>query len=311
MKAFYRSLKPFLNHGDLPRPSDWSAIFGNGHPIELEIGFGNGEYLARLGQMSPQINFIGFEQYCERIQRTLRKLNHSDVHNVRVMRLDVRTGLERYIPPRTIQSMYCLYPPPWPKKSDFKHRLLTGNFLDLANSRLVDGGTLKIVTDYHPYALWIREQIPHGFRFEFKNIPASYDTKFERKWVGEGQSRFYEILLTKTEHTPIGLKEDIKVQTYVIDNFNPDRFSLEPYSKEGIAVTFKEILYDAKKKIAVVHVIVAEDHVVQNIRIGISGIDRGWRIHLAEGTLLMPTVGVAKAIELIYQAALKTVAEVC
>jgi tRNA (guanine-N7-)-methyltransferase len=304
MKPFYVSLKPFLNHGALSRPTDWTALFANSHPLEVEIGFGNGEYLERLSSESPKINFVGFEEYCERIQRTLRKLSRTGLDNVRVLRLDARAGFERYFAPQTITFVHCLYPPPWPKKSDAKHRLFTGDFLKLVNSRLVKGGVLKIVTDHQPYMDWIRENIHDtGFSVEFKNIPANYGTKFEKKWVEGGQSEFYELLLTKHRHIPVGLKEDSTLQSYLLDDFNPDNFGFKDYSHEGLAVSFKEILYDAKKKTGLVHVIACDGPLVQNIRIVIAHSPKGWRVNLAEGTMLMPTMAVSQALECVYEAA--------
>jgi tRNA (guanine-N7-)-methyltransferase len=306
MKPFYVSLKPFLNHGALSRPTDWPAVFANDHPLEVEIGFGNGEYLQRVSQERAEVNFVGFEQYCERIHRTLRKLSRTGLDNVRVLRLDARAGLERYFYPKTIAMVHCLYPPPWPKKSDTKHRLFTEDFLKLVNSRLADGGVLKIVTDHHPYIEWIRENIQGtGFSVVFNNIAANYGTKFEKKWVEGGQREFYELLLTKERHIPIGLKEDCTLQSYLIDQFNPDNFGFKDYSHEGVAVSFKEILYDTKKKTALVHVIACDGPLAQNIRIVIAHSNKGWRINLAEGTMLMPTMAVSQALECVYQAAKK------
>src|SRR5690348_2619711 len=105
MKAFYISLKPFLNHTRLCRPADWPAVFGNDFPLEVEIGFGNGEYLAALSAQHTETNFVGFEQYCERIVRTLRKLSRTGKDNVRVLRLDARAGLERFFKPMTISKV--------------------------------------------------------------------------------------------------------------------------------------------------------------------------------------------------------------
>lgn len=304
MKPFYISLKPFLDHSALSRPTDWSAVFANGEPLEAEIGFGNGEYLERLSLQNPKVNFVGFEQYCERIHRTLRKLSRTGLDNVRVLRLDARAGFERYFKPKTVRCVHCLYPPPWPKKSDAKHRLFTADFLKLVNSRLVDGGVLKIVTDHHPYIGWIKENIKDtGFIAEFKNIHANYGTKFEKKWVEGGQSEFYELLLTKDRHIPVGLKEDSTLQSYLIDEFNPDNFGFKDYSHEGVAVSFKEILYDAKKKVALIHVIACDGPLTQNIRIVIAHSPKGWCVHLAEGTMLMPTQAVSQALECVYQAA--------
>ena len=304
MKAFYVSLMPFLNHGAISCPTVWSAIFANQAPLEVEIGFGNGEYLARISRENPQINFVGFEQYCDRINRTLRKLSRTGLDNVRVLRLDARAGFERYFSPKTIERVHCLYPPPWPKKSDIKHRLFTTDFLKLVNSRLVDGGVLKIVTDHHPYIEWVQENIQGtGFSAEFKNIQANYGTKFEKKWVEGGQSEFYELLLTKHSHIPIGVKEDVPLQSYTLDNFNPDNFSFKEYSHEGIALSFKEILYDSKKQVALVHVIACDGPLAQNIRIVIAHSSKGWRVNLAEGSMLMPTQAVSQALECVYEAA--------
>ncbi len=308
MKPFYVSLQPFLNHGSLTRPSPWPTIFNNNNPIEVEIGFGNGEYLAKISQDNPGINFIGFEEYCERITRTLRKLSRTGLANVRVMRLDARAGFERYISPRAISKIHCLYPPPWPKKSDAKHRLFTSAFLRLANSRLIDQGILKIVTDFRPYVDWVLEQVPgSGFEISFKTISASYGTKFEKKWYDGGQREFYELLLTKKEHQDIPVKEDAAMQTYIIKDFNPDNFNLMEYSKDSIAVAFRDFLYDPKQKTAMVHVIACDGLVAQNIRVVIAGTDKGWRINLAEGSLLMPTEAVAQAVACVHEAALKSV----
>jgi len=73
----------------------------------------------------PQVNFCRLEQYCERIHRTYEKLSRTGLDNVRVLRLDARAGLESYFGFQTIELVHCLYPPPWPKKSDAKHRLFT------------------------------------------------------------------------------------------------------------------------------------------------------------------------------------------
>lgn len=308
MKAFYISLKPFLNHGTLSRPTDWSAIFANSCPLEVEIGFGNGEYLERLSRENPQVNFLGFEQYCERIHRTLRKLSRTGLDNVRVLRLDARAAFERYLNPKTVTRVHCLYPPPWPKKSDIKHRLFTADFLKIINSRLVDGGVLKMVTDHHPYIDWVNENIRDtGFSVEFKKITANYGTKFEKKWVDGGQSEFYELLLTKHSHIPVGIKEDSPLQSYIVEHFNPDNFGFKDYSKDGVAVSFKEILYDAKKQVALVHVIACDGPLAQNIRIVIAHSSKGWRVNLAEGTMLMPTMAVSQSLECVYQAAKNSV----
>ena len=124
---------------------------------------------------------------------------------------------------------------------------------------------------------------------------------------GRRQHEFYELLLTKKAHIPVRIKEDSALQSYLIEQFNPDDFGFKDYSHEGVAVSFKEILYDAKRKIALVHVIACDGPLTQNIRIVIAHSSKGWRINLAEGAMLMPTKAVSQALECVYQAALDSV----
>ena len=310
MKPFYISLKPFLDHHVLPHPTIWSTIFGNNNPLHVEIGFGNGEYIADLKDQRPGINYIGFEEYCDRINKTLRKISRTRLNNVRLLRLDARPGLKFLFAPQSIQHVYCLFPPPWPKKSDIRHRLFMPDFLRLVNSRLVAEGSFKIVTDFHPLADWILEQVPGcGFTVAHKCIKASYNTKFERKWVEGGQEEFDEIVLTKAEHFDIPKREEARVNHYIIEHFNPESFKMAEYSDGDIAVAFKDFLYDMKRERALVYVLVHDEHLVQHVRIEITKDKNVWRVHLAQGVILMPTAGIFKAIECVRDAAVLTGAQ--
>ena len=305
MKPFYVSLKSFLDHAALARPVDWRAVFANDGPLEVEIGFGNGEYLARICAEEAGTNFVGFEEYCERISRSLRKLSRVASDNVRVLRLDARPAFNFLFEPKSIHFIHCLFPPPWPKKSDIKHRLFTPEFLKLCNNRLADGGGMKIVTDHAPYAAWVKEQMPgSGFKLTERIVPASYGTKFERKWSDGGQKEFYELLLLKHEHADVPRKEDAALKHYDIPGFDPEAFGMADFSDGKIAVAFKDFLYDPKRATGLVYVMVHDEHVLQNVRIVIVKRPKGWRIALAQGSMLMPTAGVAKAIECVRDAAM-------
>src|SRR5205085_12246755 len=50
-----------LNVEKLPRPIDWRALFGNDHPVELEIGIGKGTFLTEQAKARPETNFFGIE----------------------------------------------------------------------------------------------------------------------------------------------------------------------------------------------------------------------------------------------------------
>lgn len=308
MKPLYVSLKPFLDHSVQAQPACWPDIFGNKNPLEVEIGIGNGEYLARLAAQRPDTNFVGFEEYCERVSRSLRKLSRVAQVNARVMRLDVRPAFEYLFAPKSVTYIHCLFPAPWPKKGDIKHRLLNTDFLCLVNSRLIEGGILKVVTDFEPYALWIMEQIQStGFIATKRVVPASYQTKFEQKWAAQGQSEFYEIILTKKDHVERALKRGTIMKHYVTPGFNPDQFKMTDHSDGNCAVVFKDFLFDVKRQTGLAYMLVNDEDLLQHVRVTIIKTDNGWHIGLAPGSMQMPTPGIAKAIECVQEAVLKSI----
>jgi hypothetical protein len=44
-----------------PAVLDWAALFGNGHPVEIEAGFGKGLFLLNASRRRPTVNFLGVE----------------------------------------------------------------------------------------------------------------------------------------------------------------------------------------------------------------------------------------------------------
>jgi hypothetical protein len=55
-----------------------------------------------------------------------------------------------------------------------------------------------------------------------------------------------------------------------------------------------------------VHLVVAEGHLTQHVRVGIMGDGKDWKVGVLSGQHYFPTKGIARAIELTYQAALRT-----
>ena len=48
-------LEPEQNKGN------WKAVFGNDHPIQIEVGMGKGKFVSTMARQNPDINFIGIE----------------------------------------------------------------------------------------------------------------------------------------------------------------------------------------------------------------------------------------------------------
>jgi tRNA (guanine-N7-)-methyltransferase len=303
VKPRYLSLAPFIAWQQVERPIDWQRRFGRDVPLEIEIGFGNGEFLVRRAQAHPERNLAGIELEWASVQRTLRKIALAEVDNVRLLQADARMALERLFLPRSVQRAYALFPCPWPKKRHARHRLFARAFLRLLNSRLATGGEVQIVTDHRPYLDWLLEQIPGaGFEAHWQTIPPRFETKYERKWQNEGREQFYELRLLKQTHLAIPLKEDVILKIHRLAHFDPDRF--RPAGESGqIAVAFKEFLYDPQRRKGLARVFVVEENLKQEFWIEIVRLEEGWTIRPARGSGVAPTAGVQRALDLARDAA--------
>ncbi len=299
MQARYVSLQSLLLWQHVERPIDWPQRFGRQAPLVVEIGFGNGEFLVRQAQEHPECHFIGIEPEWASVQRCLRRLAQAQVANVRLLLLDARLAMERLFAPQSLHRVYALFPCPWPKERHAKHRLFAQAFLALVNSRLRADAEVQLVTDHAAYLAWVLEQVPGtGFTPQWSTIPASFHTKYERKWQATGQQDFYDLRLRKTTPVIRPLSEDVTLQTHRIAHFEPAGFVLE--SRRGaITVTCKDFLYDPYQRKGMVWVFVAEDGLTQDFWIEIALSGSSWVIRPARGCGIVPTLGVQQALDLV------------
>ncbi|MCS7208840.1 MAG: tRNA (guanosine(46)-N7)-methyltransferase TrmB [Fimbriimonadales bacterium] len=297
MRAFYRSLKPLVLWREQTRPLDWGQLFGRVAPVELEIGFGSGDYLVARAQQHPERNLVGIELEWASVQRALRKIAAAGLTNVRVLLGDARPILWRAIAPQSLARIVALFPCPWPKKHHHKHRLFDQQQLQLLNSRLCEQGEFYLLTDHKEYFQWVLSHLTDtGFTAFARTVPPHVNTKYEQKWLAGGQTRFYELTLRKTHHCPIPLLEDIPMETYCVQQFDPARFQPADV-KEAVHVVFKEMRYDPVRQIAMTRVVVVEDDLTQHFWIEVVREGDQWRIRPAPGCGVVPTVGVQRALD--------------
>lgn len=299
MNARYLSLAPLVNWRQTVRPIRWAEQFKDKARLEVEIGFGNGEYLVRNARQHPERNFVGIELEWASIQRGLRKIAQSRIDNVRLMQVSAQVAFERLFSPATIDRVYTLFPCPWPKERHRKHRLFARPFLRLLNSRLTCNGSLHIVTDHPSYRDWVAaETADTGFAFECRQIPAQFSTKYERKWQAQGHDHFYALHLRKQHAISLPIRKDQALQTHRLKSFDPEHF--RPIDQHGkITIKFKDLIYDPKQKRAMQWVLIAEDNFAQDIWIDIAQRENGWLVRPARGCPFIPTQGVQQALDII------------
>lgn len=307
MTPRYLSLRPLLLWQDMPRPVEWPHLFGGQAPLQVEIGFGNGEFLVRSAQAQPTRHFVGIEQEWVSVQRALRRIAQAQVSNVRLLLIEARQAFERLFVPQSIQHVAVLFPCPWPKERHAKLRLFSSAFLSLLNSRLAPEGTVQIVTDQESYLQWVLSQLPGtGLTAHWETVPPRFHTKYERKWSETGQQVFYDLHLQKTSPITRPLQKDVPVQTHRIAAFDPSALALGQYHAT-VDVACKEFLYDPQRRKGLVWVFVTEDGLQQDFWVEIAASDPGWVIRPARGCSIVPTLGVQAALDLVRDCAQHTV----
>jgi tRNA (guanine-N7-)-methyltransferase len=180
---------------DTPAPLDWHALFGNNHPVELEVGFGKGLFLLNASEAQPGINFVGVE-----IERKLQlyaatRLAVRGRTNVRLACTDARALLRERVPAGSLRAIHVYFPDPWWKKKHHKRRVFTGEFAVACERALRPGGRLHVVTDVEEYFGIMTELVAE--QTQLVRVPPpdphepahdmDYLTNFERKFRKEGK----------------------------------------------------------------------------------------------------------------------------
>lgn len=125
----------------------WNTVFGNNHPIYIEIGMGKGDFIIENAKRYPDINFIGIEKFPSVLVGALKKYDEGDsLSNLRFMKEDA-TFLEDVFDNEEVSRIYLNFSDPWPKKKHAKRRLTSHTFLPIYKNILKKDGELILKTD--------------------------------------------------------------------------------------------------------------------------------------------------------------------
>lgn len=85
-------------------------------------------------------------------------------------------------------------------------------------------------------------------------------------------------------------------------HFDPEDFKPTKFGGD-ISVDFKDRLYDPKRAVGMIRAVVGEDNLVQEFWVEIVKKKHLWHIRPAKGCGIVPTAGIQKALDLVYDAA--------
>ncbi len=179
-----------LHPADLAAAKTPPRLFGRSEPLVLEIGFGDGTFLAHLAEAHPDWNVLGAEVSLASVGRAFRRLRREGHHTARLYRGDAAFLLRDIVPAESLHRIYVNFPDPWPKKRHRDKRLLQAPFFQLAAARLEDGGTIHFTSDHAEYFAFALEEAATTGLFHttlHPPTPASLTTKYARKWQAQAK----------------------------------------------------------------------------------------------------------------------------
>jgi tRNA (guanine-N7-)-methyltransferase len=172
----------------------WSQIYGNDHPVELEIGIGKGLFMASAAKARPEHNFFGIEYARKYFRMAQGRIEKRPLPNVRLVCTEAFSFIEDHIPDGSLHTVHLYYPDPWPKARHHKRRIFTPVFLKLVHDKLIPGGTFLVATDHADYWEWMDERLKaQDFLIPCDRLPEPIEgtkglTSFQIKYEKEGRS---------------------------------------------------------------------------------------------------------------------------
>jgi tRNA (guanine-N7-)-methyltransferase len=176
-------------------PLDFAQIFVRAAPLTIDLGCGDGAFLAGLATANPQRNYLGVERLPGRVRSVCRKVAKLALPNVRVLRMDTAYAVEHLIAADGVSQFHLLFPDPWPKRRHHRRRTMTNGFVAAIHRALVPDGLFHIATDYVEYFQHI-ERITHSL-FAPASVPISFPQSTFEKRFADRDLTIHRLLLRK------------------------------------------------------------------------------------------------------------------
>jgi tRNA (guanine-N7-)-methyltransferase len=165
----------------------WTTIFGNAHPVTVEIGPGKGESLIYHSRTERERNFFAIERSHSLARSVGSRLIELGLRNARIIPGDAACILG-LLPDACVARYMVQFPDPWWKRRHWPRRLWTPSFVAQIRRTLVPHGEVELVTDVDEYFDLAQSHLDAdgGLEAVARGISADVSTDFARKAVRRG-----------------------------------------------------------------------------------------------------------------------------
>jgi tRNA (guanine-N7-)-methyltransferase len=189
----------YVIHEEESRAGSWHEIFGNDHPIHIEIGMGKGKFIMALAKANPQINYIGIEKYSSVLIRALEKMEQENetepLTNLCFIRMDAE-NITKVFGEGEVDRIYLNFSDPWPKDRHAKRRLTSKEFFARYDQILNKEGRVEFKTDNRDLfdfsvesvkeAGWTLQAVTYDLHHDEELVQGNVMTEYEERFSAMG-----------------------------------------------------------------------------------------------------------------------------
>ena len=128
-------------------------IFGNDHPVCLEIGCGKGAWATQSATLHPDVNYVALEKLSNVIVVACEQACSLKVQNLRFLNIRAE-NLDSFLPLHSVDEIALNFSCPFPKKTYANRRLTSKYFLDIYKRLLKENGIICQKTDDKDFFDW-------------------------------------------------------------------------------------------------------------------------------------------------------------
>lgn len=176
-------------------------VFGNDHPLVLELGCGKGEYTTGLARNNPAKNFMGLDIKGARMWTGARTALDEGLYNVAFLRTRI-DFINSFFAHDEVEEIWITFPDPQEKRRRIKKRLPGALFLNKYREFLKDGGKVHLKTDNRELYLDTLEMVQYNelplvqnsddiYGEDWEDESVSIQTYYEKIFLAEGKAINY------------------------------------------------------------------------------------------------------------------------
>ncbi|NPA80772.1 MAG: hypothetical protein GXO29_06970 [Thermotogae bacterium] len=266
-------------------------------PVELEIGFGRGDFLDKVSALHPHITYVGVDRSWGSVKRAHRRLK--DRENVHLVWGDVWEFLMFGLRGVRFHRVFSLFPDPWPKRRHERRRMFNEDFWKLLSIRTKEDAHVSVVSDERFFVRWAYDNaISAGCWWGYVSYTERrFGTKYEERWLREGK-RVYQAVLLKDGECSFRIPETTlripKIKS-VSREVKPGHYPLP----DGSHLSVKEVVVDRDGDKMLIRAVISEGYLLHKVWFVVFRRGDVWYVEPSRFSRFFPTEGLQHALDLL------------